>query len=100
MASTIVLFPNTNAYPWALCWHNLTHIEILNAHELARNRTVNNSERGEYLTDYAYKFVENEFCLSKSGQAMKVSKIEYCVYASDNINKKEVWYLHFIDWEG
>ena len=67
-----------------------TQNEIFNACKLARNRTVSNGERGEYLTDYAYKFAENEFCLSKSYRAMKVSNIEYCVYVPDDINKKEV----------
>ena len=65
-------------------------IEIFNPHELDRNRTANNGERGEYLTDYAYKFSENEFRLSKSCRSMKVSNIEYCVYVPDDINKKEV----------
>ena len=55
---------------------------------MARNRTVNNGEIGEHLTDYAYKFAEYEFCLSKSGRAMKVGNIKYFVYIPDNINKK------------
>ena len=63
-------------------------IEIFNAHELNRNRTQKHGMRGEYLTDYAYKYAENELFLSKSCRAMKVSNTEYCVYAPDDIKKK------------
>ena len=63
-------------------------IEIYNAHELNRNRTFNNGERGEYLTDYAYKFAENELSLSKSCRAVKVSELTYCVYTPDDDTSK------------
>ena len=69
---------------------NCKKIEIFNAHELDRNRILNNGQRGEYLIDYAYEFIENEFCFSKSFRAMNVSRIEYCVYVSDDVNKKKV----------
>ena len=45
---------------------NCKEIEIYNAHELDRNRTANNGTRGEYLTEYAFKFAENELKNSKS----------------------------------
>ena len=66
---------------------NCKAIEIYNAHELNRNRTFNNGERGEYLTDYAYKFAENELSLSKACQIVKVSEMTYCVYTPDNTSK-------------
>ena len=71
-------------------------IEIFNAHELNRNRTQTHGMRGEYLTDYAYKFAENKLSLSKSYRAMKVSNVEYCVYVPDDIKKKEVLSLSSI----
>ena len=63
---------------------NLNAIEIYNSHELNRNRTYNNGERGEYLTDYAYKFAETELALSKLCSIVKVSKFQYCVYIPDD----------------
>ena len=63
-------------------------IEIYNAHELDRNRTSNNGHRGEFLTDYAYKYSENELSLSKWCRVMKVSADEYCVYIPDNLRTK------------
>ena len=68
---------------------NCKEIEIYNAHELDRNRTANNGKRGEYLTDCAFKFAENELKISKSCRAMKVSANEYCVYFPDNGNKEK-----------
>ena len=63
-------------------------IEILNAHELDRTRTQKHGERGEYLTDFAYKFTENEWLLSKSNRAMKINNNEYCVYFPDDMKPK------------
>ena len=74
---------------------NCKEIEIYNAHELDRNRTANNGKRGEYLTDCAFKFAENELKISKSCRAMKVSANEYCVYFPDNGNKKNSCYQGF-----
>ena len=64
------------------------NIEIFNAHELDRNRTQEHGNRGEYLTDHAYKLAEKQYILSQSQRAMRISKNEYCVYCPDYTKEK------------
>ena len=56
-----------------------------NAQELTRHRTANHSLRGTYLTDFAYKYAENEYELSKKCRGIKISNTEYHVYTKDEI---------------
>ena len=56
-----------------------------NAQELTRHCTANHSLRGTYLTDYAYKYAENEYELSKKCGGIKISNTEYHVYTKDDI---------------
>ena len=68
---------------------NCKTIVIYNAHELDRNWISNNGEIGGYLTDYAYKFAENEFSLSQACRIVNVSQLTYCVYTPDDMSKEK-----------
>ena len=62
-------------------------IEKYNAQELSRTQTCKNSERGEYLTDYAYKLIEKEYELLLSCRAIQISDDTYHVYTPDDRTK-------------
>ena len=62
------------------------NIEASNASDISRTRTVetfDRKDRGHYLTNYAYKKVEEELLLSRQCRAVQTSSDTYNVYTPD-----------------
>ena len=46
-------------------------IKKYNAQELPCNHTMNHGDRGNYLTDFSYKYTDNQLLLSKKCRAIQ-----------------------------